>query len=733
MFAEINIGGMFMEWVLPLVLFIAGLGVVVFVHELGHFLAAKAVGIKVEQFAFGFGKRLFGFKLGETDYRVNLVPLGGYVKMLGQEDFKGLTENDKPDPRSYEAKSVGARFFVIAAGVLMNIVLSAVLFVTVGLVGKDFTAPVMGELSIGSPAANAVIQWKTPLPGDAEGAASGPGVADQNESAGEELHAAPDQPAPADPPPFDPWVARFQVGDRIVAMEGDSVILGFSDGITNLNDVSMAAVLSKPTETYTFTIERTVDGLKRQGRAEVGVYEGGPMGLAFGIGFPLSLTVADFKEDHSRTAPFEPGDEVVAVAGQSVSDQAQVNRIEHGLDGSPVDVVVRRYGEDKTLTVTPTLGRSRHVVFRTDGEPIYFTAVSARDGKMRYERPDGSILVVDAKEIDTAMLRVLGMAPRLMVLGVVEGSNAEKAGILPGDVILSYGERFLPTGSGLREINKEHAGKDVSMEVLRDGKPVTLTVKPKERGENVQIGLADVADLDSTVVGDVLTGSVADRAGIAKGCTITAVNGEPVATWAEVVRALASARREGQAVELAYTTRGGQSGTAEIGELTPAVFHERFYRFSVFPQGLMFNIEKVTIQQNGILSALAWGGKETVKMTLSSYASLRSLISGTVSVKHMAGPIGIGAIAVQAGQRGFVDFIYFIAFFSSAIAVFNFLPLPVLDGGHALFLIIEKIRGKPVPVKVLNYAQYIGLALLLCVFLAVTYQDIARLIGQWFW
>src|SRR5512146_2449189 len=115
--------------------FLVGLSVIVFVHELGHFLVAKWVGIKVEQFAFGFGKRLFGFQWGETDYRVNLIPLGGYVKMLGQEDFKPLEENAKPDPRSFEQKSVGARFAVISAGVIMNVILAAVLFVIIGLVG----------------------------------------------------------------------------------------------------------------------------------------------------------------------------------------------------------------------------------------------------------------------------------------------------------------------------------------------------------------------------------------------------------------------------------------------------------------------------------------------------------------------------------------------------------------------------------------------------------------------
>jgi RIP metalloprotease RseP len=98
--------------------FVVGLGLVIFAHELGHFIAAKAVDIRVEQFALGFGTRLFGFKRGEADYRINLLPLGGYVKMAGQEDFAPLKMEDRPDSRAFPNKSVGQRFAVISAAVM---------------------------------------------------------------------------------------------------------------------------------------------------------------------------------------------------------------------------------------------------------------------------------------------------------------------------------------------------------------------------------------------------------------------------------------------------------------------------------------------------------------------------------------------------------------------------------------------------------------------------------------
>jgi regulator of sigma E protease len=87
-------------------------------------------------------------------------------------------------------------------------------------------------------------------------------------------------------------------------------------------------------------------------------------------------------------------------------------------------------------------------------------------------------------------------------------------------------------------------------------------------------------------------------------------------------------------------------------------------------------------------------------------------------------------MAIKTARRSLVDFVYLMAMISTIVAVVNFLPFPVVDGGHAAFLIIEKIRGKPLSVRVMNVVQLAGLALLLFVFVAVTWQDIARILGN---
>jgi regulator of sigma E protease len=174
-------------YILSVLLLVFGFGFVIFWHELGHFLAAKWVGIKVEQFAVGFGQAILAWRkgiglrvgttqreyekrlkeyvekeeghldrrdrsaptaeqlhraaeklgLGETEYRLNWIPLGGYVKMLGQDDLNPTAQSD--DPRSYNRKSIPARMLVVSAGVIMNVILAAVGFMVVFMIG--FSVP----------------------------------------------------------------------------------------------------------------------------------------------------------------------------------------------------------------------------------------------------------------------------------------------------------------------------------------------------------------------------------------------------------------------------------------------------------------------------------------------------------------------------------------------------------------------------------------------------------------
>jgi regulator of sigma E protease len=144
------------------------LGVLILVHELGHFWAAKLVDIEVSRFSIGFGPKLVGFKPGETEYVISALPLGGYVKMEGMVDeevtsaLEGGTaaETRQPSPRDFDAKPLWARFFVISAGVLMNFLFA---FVAFSFIAHDrgVHVPVVAEVVEGTPAEAVGI-----LPGD---------------------------------------------------------------------------------------------------------------------------------------------------------------------------------------------------------------------------------------------------------------------------------------------------------------------------------------------------------------------------------------------------------------------------------------------------------------------------------------------------------------------------------------------------------------------------------------
>ncbi|MFQ5689864.1 MAG: RIP metalloprotease RseP [Gemmatimonadota bacterium] len=153
--------------ILTLLATVLVLGVLILVHELGHFWAAKAVGIEVPRFSIGIGPKIVGFRRGETEYVLSWLPIGGYVKMAGQTEEEamevleggGMPERE-PSPRDFDAKPLWARTLVISAGILMNLVFA---FVAFSLLAREqvVVEPLIGDVAEGSPAMVAGLQ-----PGD---------------------------------------------------------------------------------------------------------------------------------------------------------------------------------------------------------------------------------------------------------------------------------------------------------------------------------------------------------------------------------------------------------------------------------------------------------------------------------------------------------------------------------------------------------------------------------------
>lgn len=135
------------------------LGVLIFVHELGHFIVAKMCGVRVLKFSLGFGPKVIGKKIGDTEYILSLLPLGGYVKPLGENPEEPIPDEDKPYSLNYQ--SIPKRFAILAAGSLFNIVFAGCVFTCLYMAGVPKLKPMVGNVQPASPACQAGIQ-----PGD---------------------------------------------------------------------------------------------------------------------------------------------------------------------------------------------------------------------------------------------------------------------------------------------------------------------------------------------------------------------------------------------------------------------------------------------------------------------------------------------------------------------------------------------------------------------------------------
>ncbi len=132
------------------------LSLLIFFHELGHFLAAKYFGVKVEVFSIGFGKKIFTKRVGETEYAISAIPLGGYVKMLGQDDANPTARINETN--SYTVKKPWQKLIILSAGAFANFVLAFILYVFIALLGPQALAPIVGEVKADFPAQKAGIK-----------------------------------------------------------------------------------------------------------------------------------------------------------------------------------------------------------------------------------------------------------------------------------------------------------------------------------------------------------------------------------------------------------------------------------------------------------------------------------------------------------------------------------------------------------------------------------------------
>lgn len=315
------------------VVFILVLSLLVFVHELGHFLAAKACNIYCDRFSIGMPPRLFGFKWGETDYCIGALPFGGFVKMAGQEDAplsdeeREATYGHVPSDRWFNNKPVYQRIIVLVAGPLMNLALAFAIYVFIAARGAEVPVSELearvGMIEKGAPAESAPL-WLL-----AEG----------------ETDADTSRPADA---------TGWQTGDLILTMNGAPV--------KNVAEIAVNGVLKGEGATHAFVMERSeADGRTLRYYSEVSPKKLNEADEYPRIGFAPydGALVSDVLGDSpAAAAGLEAGDLILRVNGAPVDRATFVKRVEETPEGESLTLAVQRGESTIEKTLTPvTMGR----------------------------------------------------------------------------------------------------------------------------------------------------------------------------------------------------------------------------------------------------------------------------------------------------------------------------------------------------------------------------------------
>jgi regulator of sigma E protease len=660
-------------WLLNILKVIVGLGFVIFIHELGHFLLAKWNGVKVEKFSIGFGTTIFGFRRGETEYVIAAIPLGGFVKMLGEGPDEESSQST--DPRAYPNKSVGARMAIISAGVIMNVFLGLACFVYAYGHGMEVKPAKVGGVLPGSPA----------------------------------------------------YRAGLLVGDDVEEIDGRRDV----SYITLMLKVS----LSGPGQVLRFGVQRpghdemiTMDiqpvREANNDRPTIGVLPGESLSSGGFLALPgMEAPPAYPGLERRKSHPFV---DTLIAAGPADGELTPLTTIEE---------------YDRLLN--QNLNRSvKHVLERR-------AASAGEDGP-----------VSERIELTLPPVHFLDFGLQLAaepISAIRAGSPAEAAGFRRGDRIVKVDGRDLDP---MRLPNQclDNAGKPMTFEIERaaargERKTQTIVVTPDDTPpwtERILVGdQLDIPGLGfcipvSTHVVAVQPDSPAARAGLKAGDVINSMTLKPPKLSKGAGKSPSSSGRP-QTFDFDSRATGWVSAfwflqlqhwevelivnkASEPVRITPVPDPNWYYPL----RGLEFLDLSRKLPPQPIASALRRGFDDTIETTLSIYAMLRSLFTGRVSFNSMGGLIPITTVAYTAARLGLTYLIHFLGILSINLAVLNFLPIPPLDGGQMVFLLAEKVRGRPLPASALIAGTWLGVFLVLGLIVFVNLKDIFQLVKDYF-
>lgn len=614
---------------------VLGVGLVIFVHELGHFLAARWCGVRVEIFSIGMGPRMFGWKRGDTTYQVAALPIGGYVRWAGEEWQQA---DGPPPPDHFAAKTVGQRFFMYSGGVIMNVIFGLVVFPILFWQGVDFVKPAIGESVPGGPA----------------------------------------------------WQAQLPDGAEVLEVNGKRMY--------EFSHIFMAVALGEPDETEVVYRDPET-GLEKT--VVIEPIRGGLSNVPMiGVGRPMARdadghpVVEVEVGSPAWNAGLRDGDSLIGFADAPEGIPLLDEFNERVMEGQPI-----------ALEVDGPEGR-RTLAFEAETRP---------------DDPVGRPMV--------------GIRPPLRTVAAVRNAERLPLDLRAGDRVLAVnGRRILRLGDYERSLQ---AGQGLALAVERyaveaedegaDAPPgsyesFVLTLE-EPTPEDLRRLREDVA-LELDVASGVIVPQrhkAAFQAGLRDGDEITHIDGQAVSVWNDLTDGIQAAALEERGVQL-EVTRYDESGAPSSMAFTvePAAAAALYTGIVFLPDEYLFRAE-------GVLDSIEIGAIFSWRFLQDTWLTLKRMILGSISPRDaIGGPVSIATISYRVAEQGWAKLFFFLCMLSINLAFLNVLPIPLLDGGHLFFLLVEKVKGSPVSDRVLGYSQMVGIVLILSLFVFVTYNDLAR-------
>jgi regulator of sigma E protease len=588
---------------------VLAVSLLILVHELGHFIAAKLVGMRVEVFSIGFWKKLLAFKIGETEYRLSLVPLGGYVRVTGESPEEG-----KGKPHEFWSKTPGQRAIFIVGGVAMNLVLALVLFIVAFAIGVPFTVGEVGETRKGESA----------------------------------------------------WEAGLKPGDRIVKVDDieNPTFIELTRVVALTNRDRVRLEVERSGRTLAFTLEPRYD-------AEVGLKLVGILPPFEPVVSGLAKIGGEDGVSPAKDAGIEIDDRILAINGKRVETAYELTSELANYPHDELELLVERDGETFAARLVT--------------EPV--------------------------------PLRLIGIQGVGTTIELLEGGGpAERLGLKVDDRITAVNSVPVESQVEIEKAARAALG-DVSLRLLRAGDKLTLQAAIPDL-KALERFFASVLFESSTTLTYVEEGGPAWGVGMRPGDRMVSVAGNQVETWEDVL--VEGSKVAGKEHEMQWA-RGDETITAlvmpvENTDLSPGHL------------GIILAKDKTAPERYGALGAVHKGLANTFRTFSEIVLMLRGFATRQVSPRNMGGILTIAVASYHAAREGIGKLLYLTAVISAAIAMLNILPIPVLDGGHLLFIAVEKLRGRRLGERALTIAQTVGFVLLVLLVVYVTRNDIARLL-----